>query len=87
MNLSTQQLLTLQQTANILAVKYPRAAEMVRTGTLPAECVVRLGRQIRVNPDALEQFLQNGGRALEGGWRREALAHGIRTRTIGGAAA
>lgn len=72
MDLSTKQLLTLQQTATILAVKYPRVAEMVRTGTLPAECIVRLGRQIRVNPEALDQFLRNGGRALEGGWRREA---------------
>lgn len=74
MSLSTKQLLTLQQTANILAVKYPRVAEMVRIGLFPEGIVVRLGRQIRIDPEALDQFLRNGGRALPGGWRREAEA-------------
>jgi len=64
-----QQALTLKQTAEILQVKYQRAAEMARTGILP---VVRLGRQIRVSPDQLEAFMAQGGRALPGGWRRQA---------------
>lgn len=72
MDLTNKQLLTLHKTADILNVKYPRVAEMVRTGTIPQVCVVRLGRQIRINPDALQQFLCNGGKALEGDWRREA---------------
>jgi hypothetical protein len=72
MSLSTKQLLTLQKTADILGVKYARVAEMVRTGFFPDGCVVRLGRQIRVDSEALEQFLRNGGKALPGGWRREA---------------
>jgi hypothetical protein len=45
---------------------------MVRTRLIPVECVVRLGRQIRIDYEALDQFLRNGGRALPGGWRREA---------------
>lgn len=74
MELSSRPLLTLQNTADILNVKYPRVAEMVRTGTIPDTCIVRLGRQIRINPDALEQFVRNGGKALAGDWRHEPKA-------------
>jgi len=63
----TSQLLTLEQTARVLTVTHSRAAELARQGVLP---VVRLGRQIRVNPDDLNQFIANGGKALPGGWRR-----------------
>ena len=61
------QLLTLEQTARVLTVTYSRAAELARQGVIP---VVRIGRQIRVNPDDLNQFIANGGKALPGGWRR-----------------
>jgi excisionase family DNA binding protein len=63
----TKQLLTLVQTAKVLKVKYPRAAELARDGIIP---VVRLGRQVRVDPDQLTQFISGGGRALPGGWRK-----------------
>jgi excisionase family DNA binding protein len=63
-----RQTLTLKQTAEILQIKYQRAAEMARTGLLP---VIRLGRQVRVCPDQLEAFMAQGGRALPGGWRRQ----------------
>jgi excisionase family DNA binding protein len=63
----TKELLTLEQTARVLTVTYARAAELARQGVLP---VVRLGRQIRVSPDDLNQFIANGGKALPGGWRR-----------------
>lgn len=46
-----------------------RAYEMVREGLVPA---VRLGRQLRVDPIAVEAFIRNGGQPLAGGWRREA---------------
>jgi hypothetical protein len=72
MDLNNKQLLTLQKTAYILGVKYARTAEMVRTGTLPDKCVVRLGRQIRIDPDALAAFIGGGGKPLAGDWRREA---------------
>jgi excisionase family DNA binding protein len=64
----TKQLLTLEEIARILKVKYPRAAELARDGIIP---VVRLGRQVRVDPDQLTEFISGGGRALPGGWRRE----------------
>ena len=60
------ELLTLEETARRLHVKYARAAELARQGILP---VVRLGRQIRICPDHLADFIANGGRALPGGWR------------------
>jgi excisionase family DNA binding protein len=63
----TKELLTLEETARVLHVKYGRAAELAREGVIP---VVRLGRQIRINPDDLNQFIANGGKALPGGWRR-----------------
>ncbi|MEW6523647.1 MAG: helix-turn-helix domain-containing protein [Bacillota bacterium] len=63
-------LLTIQEVAEILRVTNSRAYEMARTGLLPG--VVRLGRQIRVNKVALDEFIRNGGQALPGGWKWEA---------------
>jgi len=57
--------------AEILNVKEGRFYEMVRTGLLPRGVVVRLGRQVRVDEDALREWVQQGGQALPGGWRRE----------------
>ena len=62
-----RELLTLEQVANLLQVKYCRAAEMARIGLIP---VVRLGRQVRVCPLKLEAFVANGGKPLAGGWKR-----------------
>lgn len=64
-------LLTLKEVAQILNITYFRASELARVGLLPA---VRIGRQVRVRPDVLEQFVESGGRALPGGWRREPKA-------------
>lgn len=63
-------LLTLVEVAEILGVKYPRAADLARQGILP---VVRLGRTVRVDPAALAKFIAEGGKSLSGGWRRELL--------------
>jgi len=46
----------------------PRVHELARQGLLPA---VRLGRQVRFDPDAIDEFITSGGKALDGGWRRE----------------
>lgn len=64
-----RQLLTLKQVAEALNIGYFRASELTRRGILPA---VRIGRQVRVRPDVLEQFIESGGRPLAGGWRRKA---------------
>jgi excisionase family DNA binding protein len=61
------ELLTLEQAAQILHVTYNRAAELAREGIIP---VVRLGRQIRVDPEELRAFISQGGKAWPGGWRR-----------------
>jgi putative molybdopterin biosynthesis protein len=40
---------------------------MGRCGLLP---IVRLGRQIRVEEARLMSWIESGGRALPGGWKR-----------------
>ncbi len=60
-------LLTMQEVAERLRVSLQRAYEMGRTGLLP---VVRLGRQMRVEEGRLAAWIEGGGRALPGGWRR-----------------
>ncbi len=64
-----QDTLTLSETALFLRIKYERAAELARRKILPH---FRLGRQIRVSRAALQAFVERGGQALPGGWRREA---------------
>jgi len=62
-------LLRLREAADRLNITYQRAAELVRQGLMPG--VVRLGRQIRINPERLNEFIDAGGKALPGGWRKE----------------
>ena len=62
-------LLRLREAADPLNITYQRAAELVRQGLMPG--VVRLGRQIRINPERLNEFIDAGGKALPGGWRKE----------------
>jgi excisionase family DNA binding protein len=62
-------LLRLREAADRLNITYQRAAELVRQGLMPG--VVRLGRQIRINPERLNEFIDAGGKALSGGWRKE----------------
>ena len=64
-----EKLMTLAEAADYLAIGYARAAEMARTGLLP---VIRRGRQIRVSPERLAQFVADGGKPLPGGWRKIA---------------
>ncbi len=65
-------LTTVKEGAQILAVSEGRLYEMIRTGLLPPGVVVHLGRQVRIDEDALADWIKAGGQALPGGWRREA---------------
>jgi len=55
-------LLTVREVARpILQVSESRVFELVRLKILPA---VKLGRQVRIHPAALSQFIENGGAEL-----------------------
>ena len=56
-----QSLLTIPEVAARLSINRARAYELVRRGVLPA---VHLGRQVRVDVRALEEFLRTGGKTL-----------------------
>lgn len=58
--------------ARRLNVSHQRFYDLVRRGILPPGVVVRLGRHVRVNPQKLDEFIESGGTALPGGWRRKA---------------
>ncbi len=62
-------LLRIDDVAELLDVSRARAYELVRAGLLP---VVRLGRQIRVDPAKLEAWLDAGGVGLKGPSQRDA---------------
>jgi hypothetical protein len=51
-----------------------RVYEMVRLGLFESVSgvVVKLGRNIRFDPEKLEVWIAKGGQALPGGWRQEA---------------
>ena len=55
-------LLRIQEVAHRLDVSVHRAYELARQGMIPA---VRLGRQVRVDADELERFIEAGGSGLE----------------------
>jgi putative molybdopterin biosynthesis protein len=56
-------LLRIPEVAQMLAVSPQRAYELARKDLLP---VVRVGRQVRVDQRRLEEWIANGGGAVEG---------------------
>jgi excisionase family DNA binding protein len=63
-----QRLMTAPEIADKFEVSTARVYELARTGLLPG--VVRIGRQVRFNPEAIKSFIENGGQPLPGGWKR-----------------
>jgi hypothetical protein len=61
--------------AKRLGVDIQRFYDLARTNFFPTGVIVRLGRQIRVNPELLEKFLASGGAPLAGGWRNVPLGN------------
>ena len=62
-------LLSAKQVAQRLGIDLARAYELARQNLLPG--TVRLGRQVRFCPEKLEKFIEDGGKTLDGGWRRQ----------------
>ena len=52
---------------SVKLIRSPPLFEMGRCGLLPT---VRMGRQIRVEEARLMSWIESGGRALPGGWKR-----------------
>jgi hypothetical protein len=46
----------------------------IREEVLPRGIVVRLGRKLFINESKYQAFIEQGGAALPGGWRKEAGA-------------
>lgn len=63
-------LLTIAELSHILRVTPSRAYGLIRGGVITP---VRLGRQIRIQPEIVKTLLAEGGRPLSGGWRRQRL--------------
>jgi excisionase family DNA binding protein len=59
-------MLMTEEVAAMLRVSPRRVRELIRRGTLPG---VRLGRQLRVDPGKLAEFIRTGGQGLAGGAR------------------
>lgn len=62
-------LLTVPEAARVLRVNTARMYELLRENVIPS---VSIGRQRRIRPRVLAEFVEGGGKALPGGWRREA---------------
>lgn len=62
-------LLTIPEAAKVLRVPTPRMYGLIRKHIIPC---VALGRQRRVSPEVLDEFIKYGGKALAGGWKKQA---------------
>lgn len=71
----SEKLLRIPKVAEIIDTSVPRAYELVRLGVIPG--VVRLGRQIRVNPNALAEWMAGGGVVQQSS--KEASAEGVKS--------
>jgi excisionase family DNA binding protein len=62
-------LITAKTVAEQLAVPVPTIYQLAREGRIPG--VVRVGRLVRFDPERVEAWIEAGGQALPGGWRKE----------------
>lgn len=60
---------TMQDVADTLAIPVASAYDLARADRLPG--LVRVGRLVRVDLDALDRWIEAGGQSLPGGWRQE----------------
>jgi hypothetical protein len=58
----------------LLPITFARGMDLIRKGIFPPGVIVRLGRQIFVDTERLQDFIHSGGKALPGGWRLTAAA-------------
>ena len=69
-----KRLLRIAEVADVLRVSTARAYELARKGVIPA---VRLGRQVRVDSERLEKWIESGGSADESVSARSSPRHGL----------
>lgn len=62
-------LLTAREVADILGMREHAVYRLAREGIIP---VVHVGRFLRFDPDQLQEWIANGGKALPGKWKKEA---------------
>jgi excisionase family DNA binding protein len=62
-------LLTVEETAPLLGVTEARLYDMARRKIISH---VRLGRTVKFSAQKTEEWVENGGRSLPGGWKRRA---------------
>ena len=61
-------LLKAKEVSEQMGISEERVFALAREGILPS---VRLGQQVRFSTRALEKFIESGGQALPGGWKKE----------------
>lgn len=61
-------LLTAQEVARLLGMSESQVYALGRSGILP---VIRIGRSIRIADDQLQDWIERGGQAWPGGWRKQ----------------
>jgi excisionase family DNA binding protein len=52
-----------------LGMAEPQVFRLARENILPC---VRVGRSVRFDSDVIEEWIRAGGKAWDGGWRKEA---------------
>ena len=62
-------LLNVDQVAELMGESREWVYTAARENIIPS---VRLGRKVKFSEKAINEFIENGGKALPGGWRREA---------------
>lgn len=64
-------LVTAEEISTELSITPARVYDLARQGVLPS---VRLGRQIRFDPERIKAWIDSGGQALSDGWRHDKEA-------------
>ena len=71
-------LITIAESSRILGEKPKAIYSMIRCQVLPPGVAVRIGRKVRIHRERLLAWLEAGGQALPGGWKRKLASLQVR---------
>lgn len=66
-----QALISVAESSRILGESPKAIYSMIRCQLLPPGVAVRIGRKVRIHRERLLAWLEAGGQALPGGWKRK----------------
>ena len=68
-----KQLQSISEAAEQYGLNSVQLYRLISSGIIPAGVAVRVGRRVFIHRNRFADWIESGGGAFEGGWRRESV--------------